>query len=116
MLEVKEHNFKKLIIITAQFCIDDEGLLNEVIALLCEKIYPVLVKNLRSLKDSEIRKQLTAFSHTVSLSTRTSIAKQSTSGNDDKRAFAPAESMCLRQLHMKKQIDDLGKSYQDGIE
>ena len=93
-----------MITITAQFCTDDEGLLNEVITLLREKIDSVQVRNLWSLKDSEIGKQLTAFSHKVSLSTRTSIAKQSTSGNDDKRAFAPAESKRLRELHLKKKL------------
>jgi hypothetical protein len=77
-----------------------------------KKIESLQVKALWSLKDSELRKQLLSFSHKVFVPTRTSIAKQSTSGNVDKRALAPAESAHLRQLHMKKKLDDLGKSSQ----
>ena len=77
-----------------------------------KKIDSTQVRNLWSLKDSDVRKQLSAFSHKVSVSMRTSIAKQSTSGNDDKRELVPSESTRLRQLHMKKKMDDLGKSSQ----
>jgi hypothetical protein len=102
-----------LITTTAQFCTDDEGLLNEITTLLREKkIDSVQVRSFWSLKDSEIRKQLSAFSPKMSLSTRTSIAKPSTSGIDDRRTLAPAEAAQQRQLQMKKKMDDVGKSSQ----